>query len=255
MEHDLIAYLLCKARKPRRAAPRLNRRKRRAGGAAEDAVHAAGAALPCFLGRLFCLAFRSGSGQPGYQSASWKTRMTLAAAVRRSGLDALSARASNDSVEFPHFLANHAPMVLVALDKLGASPERTGGMVRNLSRQKWSDPLSPTLSRQSTRATWEAALGGRAREADYRDFFAEEVQRLGIAGAVQTLLAEPHPGRGRERNAPDHAIGLRDPRARPREVGVALAYWAACYLPLPAATGSSARKPRIRRRCWPLSTR
>lgn len=49
--------------------------------------------------------------------------MILAAAVRRSGLDALSARASNDSVEFPHFLANHAPMVLVALDKLGASPE------------------------------------------------------------------------------------------------------------------------------------
>ena len=40
------------------------------------------------------------------------------------GLDALVVRARQRSAEFPDVLANHLPMILVALDRLGAGPER-----------------------------------------------------------------------------------------------------------------------------------
>ena len=36
------------------------------------------------------------------------------------------------SAEFPLFLANHQPMMLVALAPLGASARAAGGMVRDL---------------------------------------------------------------------------------------------------------------------------
>ena len=163
--------------------------------------------------------------------------MILAAAVRRSGLDALSARASNDSVEFPHFLANHAPMVLVALDKLGASPEELEEWYETYRAKsgliRIPDPVAPIDAR-----TWEAALGGRAREADYRDFFAAEVRRLGIAGAVQTYLPRLVQGVAASATHPLMRLAYGILEQDRREVGVALAYWAACYLPLPAATGA-----------------
>jgi hypothetical protein len=36
----------------------------------------------------------------------------------------LKAAARRDSVEFPHFLSNHLPMILVAMERLGAPPDR-----------------------------------------------------------------------------------------------------------------------------------
>jgi hypothetical protein len=163
--------------------------------------------------------------------------MTLSAVVTRSGLDALLARARNDSVEFPHLLANHLPMILVALDRLGASRERleawyeTYRETNHLTRIP--DPVAP-INEQN----WEAALGDRAREADYRQFFAGEVARLGIAGAIQTYL--PRLTQGVAASA-THALmrlayGVLEKDRQ--EVGVALAYWATCYLPLPAPTGA-----------------
>jgi hypothetical protein len=163
--------------------------------------------------------------------------MTLSAVVTRSGLDPLLARARNDSVEFPHLLANHLPMILVALDRLGASRERleawyeTYREANHLTRIP--DPVAP-INEQN----WEAALGDRAREADYRKFFAGEVARLGVADAIQTYL--PRLTQGVAASA-THALmrlayGVLE--KDPQEVGVALAYWATCYLPLPAATGA-----------------
>ena len=40
------------------------------------------------------------------------------------GLDALVTEARLRSAEFPDVLANHLPMILVALDRMGAGPER-----------------------------------------------------------------------------------------------------------------------------------
>jgi hypothetical protein len=174
----------------------------------------------------------------GWQSAVWKSSMALSAAVSRSGLDALLARALQDSVEFPLFLANHAPMVLVALDRLGAFPERLEEWYETY-RAKSGLTRIPDRVAPIDLATWGAALGDRAREADYRSFFAGEVGRLSIAGAVQTYLQRLIQGVAASATHPLMRLAYGILEQDPREVGVALAYWAACYLPLPAATGAA----------------
>jgi len=163
--------------------------------------------------------------------------MTLSAEVSRSELDALLARARNDSVEFPLFLANHVPMVLIALDRLGAPPERleewyeTYRAKNHLARVP--NPVAPIDAQY-----WEASLGDRAREADYRSFFAGEVSRLGVAGAVQTYLPRLIQGLAASATHPLMRLAYGILESDEQEVGVALAYWATCHLPLPAPTGA-----------------
>jgi hypothetical protein len=163
--------------------------------------------------------------------------MTLLAEISRPGLDALLTRARHDSVEFPLFLANHVPMALIALDRLGAPPERleewyeTYRTKNHLARVP--NPVAPIDA-----LNWEASLGDRAREADYRSFFDGEVSRLGVAGAIQTYLPRLIQGVGGSATHPLMRLAYGILKNDEQEVGVALAYWATCYLPLPAPTGA-----------------
>src|SRR5476649_918578 len=74
------------------------------------------------------------------------------------------------SAEFPLFLANHLPMVLVALHRLGASDER---LREYFAWYREANRLQPTPAPVATveRANWSAAFGDRGRETDYRSFF------------------------------------------------------------------------------------
>ena len=104
-------------------------------------------------------------------------------------LTAIRQRARRDSVEFPHQLANHAPMIVVALDRLGASRARVADWCdeyRGLSGLvPPPPPVAPILAQN-----WDAALGDRTRERDYREFFTGEVRRLGLAGAVRLYVPQ-----------------------------------------------------------------
>ena len=175
--------------------------------------------------------------------------MILAAAVRRSGLDAFSRARGDDSVEFPHFLANHAPMV----GHRAASPRRFRIVLWNgsnpIGRPNGLVAPPPPVAPIDAR-TWDAALGDRARETDYRVFFTAEVRRLGIDGATRRDTAPPLSGRRRERAASADAPRLRDHRAMTGEKPAsrsAIGPPAICSCPRP--TGAS-RTPRTPRRCW-----
>jgi hypothetical protein len=163
--------------------------------------------------------------------------MTLSAQVSRPGLDALLARARNESVEFPLFLANHLPMVLIALERLGAPLERLEEWYETYRAKNHLVPVPNPVAPIDAR-NWEAALGERAREADYRGFFAGEVRRLGVAGAIQTYLPRLIKGVAASATHPLMRLAYGILENDEQEVGVALAYWAACYLPLPAPTGA-----------------
>jgi len=140
-------------------------------------------------------------------------------------LDATLARAREDSAELPYCLSNHGPMVAIALDRLGAPPARVA---------QWSDgyreanglvapppPVAPIAAEN-----WDAALGQRAREADYRAFFTGETRRYlprlapGVAGSALHPLMR---------------LAYATLKGDAEEAGAALGYWAACYMPLPAA--------------------
>ncbi|WP_407660646.1 questin oxidase family protein [Kaistia defluvii] len=142
------------------------------------------------------------------------------------------------SAEFPLLLANHLPMILVALDRLGAPKERLRDYFDTYRDTNGLVPPPPPVGPIS-RETWTDALGDRAREQDYRRFFEGEVRRIGIDAAIQTYLPTLIPGIGASalHGMMRTAYGVM--RMDPSEVGTALGYWSATYLTMPRATGAA----------------
>ena len=82
-------------------------------------------------------------------------------------LDRLLAEGRRFSGEFPAFLANHLPMVLVAMQRLGGSDERLRAFFATYRNMNHLPPPPPAVA-PIERGAWTAALGDRARESDYR---------------------------------------------------------------------------------------
>src|SRR5580658_9023458 len=104
-------------------------------------------------------------------------------AAARDGLERALAWSRQWSVEFPFFLANHLPMVLVALNRMGASDERLEAYAHLYHRRNGLVPVSARIG-EINRDTWRDFLGQREREGDYRTFFAGEAARLGAREAA-----------------------------------------------------------------------
>ncbi len=160
--------------------------------------------------------------------------MTLTIAKAAKPLDALLARARRDSVEFPHLLANHVPMVLIALDRMGASPERLESWYATYRDAHRLPPVPPSVA-PITPDTFEAALANRGREADWRAFFAGEVGRLGLPTAIRAYVPRLVGGVAASALHPLMRLAYAVLKGDEAEGAVALAYWATCYLPLPPA--------------------
>ena len=149
----------------------------------------------------------------------------------------LMARMPDYSVEFSGTYANHAPMALVALHRLGAGDERLADFFTAYRIAKGLRPAPPRIG-AIRRDTWETAIGDRSRESDLVAFFLDEVATMGIAGACDRYLPRLIPGIGA---SAFHALmrlayGLLEDNET--EVGIALGYWAATYLAMPQATGA-----------------
>jgi hypothetical protein len=159
------------------------------------------------------------------------------AASNEAELERLLAEGRDFSVEFPVLLANHLPMVLVAMHRLGGSDERLAEFFATYRDTHRLPPAPPAVA-PIERASWSAALGDRTRETDYRSFFSEEVARLGPRGAIAAYLPTLLPGMAASatHGLMRLAYGvLRNDRA---EIATALGYWAATYLELGIATGA-----------------
>lgn len=155
-----------------------------------------------------------------------------------TSLDAIMAEMPAWGSEFATtYYANHAPMVLVALDRLGGSGERLRDFFVHYRDFKVLVPPGPALA-PLDRSNWTSAIGKREREADLRVFFAGEVEALGIKGALRTYLPRLAPGVGASALHALMRVAYAILRNDPIETGIALAYWAATYLELPAASGA-----------------
>lgn len=157
-------------------------------------------------------------------------------------LRALIGEIGQRSGEFPVLLANHLPMVLEAMARLGASPERLEEYAEHYNRVH-AVPDMPARVEPLHKDNWRAAIGQRHREADLRDYFATEVARLGGAETVRLYMPDLAPGvaasatHGLMRLA--YALRRRDEA----EIGIALGYWAATYLAFPKRSGSTPAEP------------
>jgi hypothetical protein len=136
------------------------------------------------------------------------------------------------------FYANHAPMVLVALDRLGGSGARLRDFFEHYRDFKVLEPFGTTMSRLD-RSNWTDAIGKREREADLRAFFAGEVQALGIDGALRAYLPRLAPGVGASALHALMRVAYGIIRQDAVEISIALSYWTATFLEMPASTGAA----------------
>lgn len=150
----------------------------------------------------------------------------------RAEADRLIAETRGRSAEFPVLLANHLPMVLEALCRLGASPERLAAYAEHYDSLHAVPPL-PAPVAPITAGSWTAALGDRSREADYRAFFLQETRRLGGPGAIRIYVPRLSHGVGASALHGLMRLAYGVLRADDAEIGAGLGYWAATFLPLP----------------------
>ena len=143
----------------------------------------------------------------------------------------LIAETRNNSVEYGTQLANHLAMLLEIQFRLGASAARLEqyAEIYNSRRQVAQAPPRQT---RITAATWQAALGDRARESDLRAFFCAEVGRLGGATAIRLYLPVLARGIGASALHALMRLAYGVLRQDEAEIGTALGYWAMAFLPL-----------------------
>jgi hypothetical protein len=152
------------------------------------------------------------------------------------GLERAATWSRQWSAEFPFCLANHLPMVLVALHRMGASDDRLEAYCQIYHEQNGLVPIPERIGK-ITRDNWRRFLGQREREGDYRTFFAGEVARLGATPAALLYLPELMAGMAASATHAFMRMAYATMTDSDEETGVALGYWAATYLSLGASQG------------------
>jgi hypothetical protein len=170
------------------------------------------------------------------RAASARAIASHQTAATQEGLERAVAWSRQWSWEFPFCLANHLPMVLVALHRMGASDERLQAYCHIYHKQNGLVPVPEPIG-AITRDNWRGFLGQREREADYRTFFASEVARLGATPAALLYLPELMPGIAASATHAFMRMAYATMTDSDEETGVALAYWSATYLSLGASRG------------------
>ena len=152
-------------------------------------------------------------------------------------LDRLLREGRRYSGEFPAFLANHLPMVIVAMHRLGGSDERLKEFFATYREMNHLPPPPPNVA-PIARGSWDSALGDRTRERDYRDFFEAEVARTGARAAIAAYLPRLAPGLAASATHGLMRLAYGVMRDDAQEIATALGYWSATYLELGLARGA-----------------
>jgi hypothetical protein len=146
----------------------------------------------------------------------------------------LIAEIGQKSAEFPLLLANHLPMVLEAMGRLGASPERLDAYATHYNSVHAVPPAPPAVA-VLDETSWRSAIGQRERETDLRDFFIDVVSRIGGLAAIRQYIPVLAPGVAASATHGLMRLAYAVLRRDENEIGIALGYWAATYLAFPPA--------------------
>ena len=144
-------------------------------------------------------------------------------------LKALIARVGQRSGEFPVCLANHLPMVLEAMARLGAGPERLEAYA-GVYTASHAVPFPPAPVAPLDAEGWRSVLGQREREADLRRYFDGLVGKIGGAEAVRQTMPVLAPGVAASATHGLMRLAYALLRADDKEIAAALGYWAATFL-------------------------
>ncbi|QWW71456.1 questin oxidase family protein [Rhizobium sp. WYJ-E13] len=141
----------------------------------------------------------------------------------------LIADVGRRSGEFPDDLANHLPMVLEAMARLGAPAARLEAYAEHYTRSH-AVPMQPPLISALDDATWRSALGRREREGDLRRYFTARVSKEGGSATALAVMPVLAPGVAASATHGLMRLAYAFLRNDDAEVAAALGYWAATYL-------------------------
>jgi hypothetical protein len=128
--------------------------------------------------------------------------------------------------------ANHAPMVLIALYRLGAESDRLHQYYAGIG----IEPASATGSLQPQpidRSTWTKYLGNFGAWSSYRSFFQREIGEHGVQDVLASYVSPLMRGVAGHAFHPLLRVGYGIDLNDKDEIAFGLAYWAAAYLPAP----------------------
>jgi hypothetical protein len=134
-------------------------------------------------------------------------------------------------------LCNHAPMALIALERMGAPPPRL-----EVFAQMDLEGMEPAPRPGSAidAANWRERLGEETAYADYLGFFQREVARLNGRAALRIYLPALASGLAAAAFHPMIRTAFGVIAEDDQEIAVGLAYWASRYLAFPQAEDETA---------------
>jgi hypothetical protein len=137
-------------------------------------------------------------------------------------------------------LCNHCPMTLIALERMGATPDRLQAhAIAYLREMEPAPPPGDAINAEN----WRQPLGDASAYPDFLGFFRREVARLNARAALRAYLPVLAPGLGAAAFHPAIRIALGVIADDAEEIAVGLAYWASRYLALPERADLPAELP------------
>ncbi len=131
--------------------------------------------------------------------------------------------------EYGRQLSNHLPMTLLAMQAQGASPKQLEGFYQRYSRRLRSK--RPATTRLDA-SNWQSLLGKHAHNAEYLQFFAEQIRARGWLETLRVYLPGLLPGIGGAAFHPLIRLAYAVEAEHEAEIAEGLASWAMASLPL-----------------------
>jgi hypothetical protein len=144
-------------------------------------------------------------------------------------LSELLGRQRSYHPEYSGGLANHLPMALVALTRMGAPAERLQVYARLYERRL--EPAPPE-GQVVAGSGWQRHLGQRARYADVLATFRQGMAEAGWPAVLREAVPVLMPGCAAAAFHPLIRLGFAIEAEAPGEMAIALAYWASRFLQL-----------------------
>lgn len=137
--------------------------------------------------------------------------------------------------------ANHAPMVLIALYRLGADPAQ---LRQYYAKIEIGRPVSETSLLQAPRidrGTWTKYLGTFSAWSAYRQFFQAEIDKHGVQEVLAFYVSPLMKGVAGHAFHPLLRVGYGIDLNDKDEIAFGLAYWASAYLAAPETPSTKSR--------------
>ena len=142
--------------------------------------------------------------------------------------------------------ANHAPMVLIALYRLGAHPVQLRQYYAGVETATPAPEASPIQAEQIDRDTWTKYLGTFSAWRAYRQFFQAEIDKHGVQEVLASYVSPLMKGVAAHAFHPLLRVGYGIDLNDKDEIAFGLAYWAAAYLPAPEIPETKSRVEPVR---------